>query len=1235
MKPLLVLLTLVLASQAAVSLKKPEADLAAGRFDAVIEACARLDGKTGDLQQQAALCRMAALAHLLRLEGRQAAGRLVDAIERDPAFVGNVALLNEYQEIIGEKGHHADIPGQLERLQACSRGIPELAREVNYARATALRITGDIARSDSLLVLNSSVTEYWLGGPYANLAGSGMCRLEDPERGIVDTAAVWSSPLGQPCGWRRLEGFEMPGHPLSMYLGDPQDACAVLSTQVYSAEGRAVRLHVSGQGRARVWLNGQVVLAMSEAQNGGDPLYVLPVQLAKGWNRLLAKTCTEEGTQWIDLQFTDSLGQALDLPQDPDPGLWSGPAGSVEGPLDGLAAWDPSAWLPRWAAGAPQSLQDDYFLGAYLFKRGFRQDGLRVLARITEARPESVITGALRRHLLNLDGQYEEASQALRVLSLSNSQLVEGRLHEVNRRLEEKDLAGARALIAELMLGFPSIPEVQVIAGILRLIDGDTQAGMGLVKAAVAQEPGNSGLAGNLMGLQESTSDEVGRQQTLREIVRNRPDLGENLRRLSYEQFKRDEFSEALELLQAGTGSGNRVDYRHRGRAMIHENTGDLEKALAEYDSTLALRPMDLHAIEQKALLLGNLGREAEARRVRQEAIRVHPQLPGLQRKVRHQAMEPDPLDGIPAPDRADLLSRKLDWLPEGAQAVYIFRRRELLVHPSGCAEVRFHMLARMLAPAAIREFQTARVDGEVELAQTIKADGRLIPAGNEEGNLAFADLQVGDMVELRTLTDWAVTPGLPGQCWFDLGLDKDDPVLYSRVAVSHPEGMRFTRALHNIELEPSSGVSQGRPWMLYEAWQQPGRSNETSGPGQLDHTAWLDLSTVPDWGTIIAWYEDLIAGRLEPKPELQELAATLSADAPDDSTRVRRAAHFAKETLHYQGGQFVNSGHIPRPVREILRTGYGDCKDQSVLLVGLLRAMGIRASVALVNASDYTTTDYLPSQRFTHAIVRAQGRNGQVWWIDPTDVYLPFPDVTSTLEGQRALVIDRNGPGFETIAFDPVQQRSSTAHARVTFPGEGAMAVEGRIDFTGEEASALRYFVAESDPETFEEQVRKIVSPEDPGALLRDWQIRAEGLDSLVAVTYRYELPGGASLAANLLLAPAPWSMNRVPAHLATLEERTTELNTILWRGCFRETLELVLPEGATVLGGMPAVDLECATGEYHLAGREIAPGRLQVTRELRIHTTRIRPADYPAFRDLLRAAWKAENERIVLKLS
>lgn len=1233
----LLLLPLCACCALAGPLEKLEADLAAGHLVAVIEKSDRLLKKESlPPVEKAAVSRVAAMARGLRLDVWGAIESQVDAVELDPDFAGNVALVNDIEDTWMRHGLGSGTGRQLERLLAASEGRPELGREVLYARALERRIAGDFEAVDSLLSELAPPRRYWMAGSYANLAGSGYLRLEDPERGVVDLDATWTDQHGRPSGWRRVESDLRFGVDLDMQLAEDSESCAILLTQLRSEVPVDGRLHVSGSGRFRVWLNGRPVLEMAESQTGGDPTYVLPAHFDAGWNRILVKGCAEQDPLSVVLHATAADGSPLALEDDPDPALWQGPAATDAAAPRGLAAWDPTAWLARLHADADLGLADRFLLGYFLHQRGFLDEGAALIDADERRWPGALTVDVLRNILL--DGRQRSTEAAQRRIRQCEQfpELLAARVLEPKRLLDENDTEGFLRVTKELQRLLPDDPTVLVYGAITGFFEGRAPDAIAELGAALESRPGELELSQNLQDLFEGIQDEDGRQAEVRRVALARPDMPDLSRRASLDAFRRDQPDEALQWLELAWKASGRTDNYHAESAFVQQRAGRFEEALASAERGLAISPGSLALLDLRANLLERLERQEEALEARRRQLVRDPFNDGLRNRIRLMSGGPPPFDGLPEMDREAILGESLDWVPDGAGAVYLLEAGDFRVHESGAMDRRYHVIVRVTGEAGLEDFRTMDFGGEVEIARTLKADGRRIEADRQENSVAFAELEVGDAVELRTLDAFRPVKGLPGEFWTRWHLERKHPVAHGRVAFLLPRGMETIDSLHDVALEPREfDVDEDWRALVYETRRMAGLPVEPDQVGGRASGGWLDISTVSDWSRIVDWYDGVIAGRLEPCPEIEALAARLGAGAEDDSTRARRATHHVMTNVRYEGEAFVNGGYVPRPVRETLRTGYGDCKDQAVLLTGLLRAMGLRADVALVNGRRQAARAYLPSTRFSHAIVRAQAADGRVWWIDPTAEYLSFPNVPVQLEGQSALVVDDRGTGFERIPLDAANARSTTAELEATIDATGDLRVRGRIGFEGEEAASMRSFLALNGPDAHEKRVNDIVCEDYAGARYHDFAFHSGGLDDPVEMEFDYTLPGAVVRAAGMLLVIPPWSANDVPEKLAALEERRTPLDVSAWRGRYEESVDFVLPEGARLLEDYAPVVHECSVGRYELRQDPAGEGRLRLTRVFEIDSLQVESEDYAEFRRMLTAAWKTEKERVVLKLA
>src|ERR1041385_9336395 len=86
----------------------------------------------------------------------------------------------------------------------------------------------------------------------------------------------------------------------------------------------------------------------------------------------------------------------------------------------------------------------------------------------------------------------------------------------------------------------------------------------------------------------------------------------------------------------------------------------------------------------------------------------------------------------------------------------------------------------------------------------------------------------------------------------------------------------------------------------------------------------------------------------------------------------IRSIVALLHKNVRYTGVEFGESSLIPQFPSETLKRKYGDCKDKALLLVAMLRASGVPADLALLQAGPGRDINpELPGMgNFDHAIV-------------------------------------------------------------------------------------------------------------------------------------------------------------------------------------------------------------------------------------------------------------------------
>jgi len=405
-------------------------------------------------------------------------------------------------------------------------------------------------------------------------------------------------------------------------------------------------------------------------------------------------------------------------------------------------------------------------------------------------------------------------------------------------------------------------------------------------------------------------------------------------------------------------------------------------------------------------------------------------------------------LDGAAfASSPAELKAEAAKITPEKfADVTVLFEEERDVLDGSGRMTNTHHMIYRIETPAGVEGWSEASVEWQSfyqtqpEIhARVIRADGAVaeldqktltdVPARNEE-NGTYSDerihkaplpaLSVGAIVEeetVRTDSQPFFTGGGVYRNWFQRGV----PVVRSRLIVEAPADAPLD---YRTSLFPAAGIhapatggnSQAAGAspapsvrrLVFEIGPLPaGIASDIDLATPAPHSPWVEFSTGKSWQSVAEIYRQMAEPQIRP----EEVKAVLPT--PSGSGRLALIQQLVSQLhaqVRYTGIEFGESALKPETPAEILKRHYGDCKDKATLLVAMLRASGIPANLALLDAGPGrdVTPDLPGMNQFDHAIVYvpAPTKAEKPLWIDATAEFtrvgdLPYPD-----QGRLALVI-------------------------------------------------------------------------------------------------------------------------------------------------------------------------------------------------------------------------------------
>jgi lipoprotein NlpI/transglutaminase-like putative cysteine protease len=278
-------------------------------------------------------------------------------------------------------------------------------------------------------------------------------------------------------------------------------------------------------------------------------------------------------------------------------------------------------------------------------------------------------------------------------------------------------------------------------------------------------------------------------------------------------------------------------------------------------------------------------------------------------------------------------------------------------------------------------------------------------------------DLKAGDLLEISYSIS-GNNPVLGEHALLAFPLAFAIPVRLVRARLLAPTDRHFELKTFNTTAQPVVRVEDGFTDTTLLLRDVAKHEPEPQTPPESWDMPFAQFSDFRSWEEVGDWAQTLFAWKGDLPPQLQARIQDWQAhsESPQDAARV--ALDYVQKEIRYVSVSMGENALRPASPDEVIRRGFGDCKDKSLLLVTLLQSMGIAASPALVSTTwEGATFDLLPSAEiFDHVIVTTE-IDGRKYWLDGTSEFQAGP-LAARFAGNysRALVIGAQDSRVETI---------------------------------------------------------------------------------------------------------------------------------------------------------------------------------------------------------------------------
>jgi hypothetical protein len=391
----------------------------------------------------------------------------------------------------------------------------------------------------------------------------------------------------------------------------------------------------------------------------------------------------------------------------------------------------------------------------------------------------------------------------------------------------------------------------------------------------------------------------------------------------------------------------------------------------------------------------------------------------------------------------------------------------------------------------------------------------------------------------------------------------------------------------------------------------------------EADRVASSDFAPSLQFGNLKSWADVAKAygARAQPQvtPSLAAKASEIIMGARSLMQRVERLHHWVTRNIRYVSVSVLDGGYVPRSAHSVLERGYGDCKDQTILLQALLAAVGVDSSAVLIDVDDAYALPAQPTPfTFDHVMVYVPSLS---LYLDPTAGYARAGTLPKHAMGKPVLHVSDGRIGRTPQATSKADFTETTVNLFMdetgAVNGDSTATMRGFAEVEARSAVARGFEEGQSDyvnrllartQETGKGEIRA-----KPGDLDQPWTVHSSF--ELEPVVNR---PGPAAFRLPLGLAPG---------RIAKLASRVADGDRKRAFVCesvkHQETINLELPEGQAVVAIPQSVAFKQGaltySAQYNLAGRRLTAKRTFIADRKQPTCQPKDDADWEAFRAVL----------------
>ncbi|MDT0690262.1 DUF3857 domain-containing protein [Salegentibacter sp. F188] len=200
------------------------------------------------------------------------------------------------------------------------------------------------------------------------------------------------------------------------------------------------------------------------------------------------------------------------------------------------------------------------------------------------------------------------------------------------------------------------------------------------------------------------------------------------------------------------------------------------------------------------------------------------------------------------------------------------------------------------------------------------------------------------------------------------------------------------------------------------------------------------------DVSDLYDWYYSLVENinKEEDDKDLVKLVEELTADKETDLEKVKAIYYWTQNNIKYIDFEYALGGFIPREANDVFQKKYGDCKDNSSILLKMLSIAGLEGNLTWIGTRDipYSYSE-VPTPMVDNHMILSFTDKDETYFLDATGRFMPMDLPSSFIQGKEALISEgKEKFRIQKVPVIPANRNALVDTTHIVLVGE---ALQGR----------------------------------------------------------------------------------------------------------------------------------------------------------------------------------------------